>query len=464
MKIWILAALSLAAAPAWALPAAPQGASDEEIHRMLAIRVDEQRQATGAVVGVIDRYGRRVVSYGTMGLRDQRRVDGDTVFDIGSITKVFTALLLADEVQRGDLSLADPAAKYLPSTVRLPQRNGRQITLADLATHTAGLPLRPPNLASKDPANPYAGYTVGRMYRGLSTLRLNEDIGSRYQYSNLGYGLLGQILALRAGQGYAALVQSRITRPLGMDDTGIELSAGMKRRLALGYDGQLHAARHWDEGALAGMGGLRSTANDLLRLLGAFLGYHKSALQPAMQSMLETRRPGGMQPATQIALAWNIYQAHGREVAWKNGSVGGFRSFVGYDLQAGVGVVALANAQTATGLDDIGLHLLDPDFPVNLQKPRHHREIALSPDILDRYVGRYRFGSDGSVWSISRKGNHLFGEAPGQGEFEMFAETEHDFFLKVVDAQASFERSAEGASQSLIWHQGGQEDRAERIE
>ncbi len=461
MKSFLPAAL-LALLPLCSVAADPSLATDDaEIRRMLQIRVDAQKQATGAVVGIIGPDGRRVIAYGSFGLHDRRAMDGDSVFDVGSITKVFTALLLADAVRRGEMALDDPAAKYLPARVRMPQRDGRQITLVDLATHTAGFPLRPPNLSSRDPANPYARYTIAQMYQGLSMVKLEADPGSRYQYSNVGFGLLGHLLERRTGRSYAELVRSRITGPLGMADTAIGLSPQMRRHQPQGYDAQLEPAGHWSEGALLGAGALRSTANDLLRLLGAVLAYQPSELQPAMRAMLDTRRPGGMQPATQIALAWNIWEDHGRTVVWKNGSVGGFRSFVGYDPQARLGVVALANAQTGTGVDDIGLHLLNPSFPVNLQKPSEHKEVVLPGAVLDRYVGRYHFASDNSVLEISRKGEHLAGNMAGQA-FEMYAESERGFFLKVVDAQAEFE-GADGPAGAVIWHQAGQSDRGERI-
>src|SRR5512132_4333622 len=138
---------------------------------------------------------------------------------MGSATKVFTSLLLADSVRRGEVALSDPASKYLPPDVKIPERGGRQITLQDLATHTSGLPRLPSNLAAKDASNPYADYTVAQLYAFLSAYQLTRDIGSKYEYSNLGAGLLGHLLARRAGVDYETLVRTRITGPLGMNST-----------------------------------------------------------------------------------------------------------------------------------------------------------------------------------------------------------------------------------------------------
>jgi len=456
----------LLASAKWAAASPPTPIlADEAIRQMLSTRVDVQKQATGIVVGVIDSKGPHIISYGTMGLNDKRSVNGDTVFDIGSITKVFTALLLADMAQRGELRLDDPAAKYLDAKrVKVPERAGKQITLADLATHTAGLPLRPSNLVSKDPNDKYRGYTADLMYECLSSFALPTDIGTKYEYSNLGYGLLGHVLEKRMGATYSELVESRITQPLEMKDTRIDPTPAMKSRMAVGYNHELTPIpNEWRFGVLQSAGAFSSTANDVLKFLAAFLGYKQVPLLPAMRSMLDIRRPGGMQPSTQIALAWNVYIDGGQEVVWKNGSVGGYRSFIGFDPKVRIGVVALANAQTAVGADDIGLHLLDERIPVDLHIPKPHKEISLRPEILDRYTGRYQF-SPTDIMTVTREGNHLVGQLLDGQRFEMFAEGECDFFMKIADAQVTFESSGERPAKVAVWHQGGQDQRGARIE
>jgi len=463
---WLAAAccaLAITASTAAARTAPSQLPSDSEILQMLTARVDLQRRATGVVIGLTQPSGHHIVAYGTMGLDDKRPVNGDTVFDVGSITKVFTELLLSDMAQKHELALDDPAAKYLPSDcVTMPARNGRQITLVDLATHTAGLPLRPTNLTSTDPENKYAGYTIDDLYRFLTSFRLTRDPGSQYEYSNVGFGLLGQVLSARTGESYSNLVRSRITEPLGMHDTRIGASDDMKRREAVGYDGDLKPVPHWDMGALESAGSLRSTASDLLKLLDALLGFRKSDLSPAMTAMLATRRPGGMEPATEIALAWNIYRDGAREIAWKNGNVGGYRAFIGYDPAHKLGIVALTNAQTGSGADDIGLHLLDPKIPVDLQVPGDRKEVVVSPAVLDRFVGVYRYSAT-DILTVTREGDHLFGAEPGEDKIELFAESPTDFFLKIEDAQVTFVDVQDGHTTKAIWHQGGQDQIGTRV-
>src|ERR1035441_3482541 len=171
--------------------------SDSVIRAILADRIDTLHQNVGIAVGIVDANGRRFVSYGSFSVTDPRPVGNDTVFEIGSTTKVFTSTILADMVQRGEVSLDDPVAKYLPAGVKMPQRDGKQITLIDLATHTSGLPRMPSNFAPKDPRSPYADYTVASLFQFLSSYELKRDIGSQFEYSNMGVGLLGQALARR---------------------------------------------------------------------------------------------------------------------------------------------------------------------------------------------------------------------------------------------------------------------------
>ena len=161
---------------------------------------------------------------------------GNTVFEIGSITKTFSTALLADMVARGEVKLDDPVAKYLPSTVKVPGRGRKQITLYDLATHASELPRLPANLHPADMSNPYADYTVDQMYQSVSAYELERDIGAEYEYSNLGSGLLGHALARRLGKTWEEAVTERILEPLGMTDTRITLTADMRRRLAIGHN------------------------------------------------------------------------------------------------------------------------------------------------------------------------------------------------------------------------------------
>ena len=435
--------------------------SDAEIREILVDRIDAQHQSVGIVVGVIGPDGRRVISYGHLEKGDARPLNGDTVFEMGSVTKVFTSLLLADMVQKGEVSLDDPVAKYLPATVKMPTRNGRVITLVDLATHTSGLPRLPTNLKPEDPANPYADYSVEQMYEFLSGYVLTRDIGSKYEYSNLGGGLLGHVLALKAGKSYEELVESRICGPLGMHDTRITLTPEMKARLAVGHDASMNSVANWDLPTLAGAGALRSTANDMLTFVAANMGYVKSPLAAAMASMLAVRRPTGT-PGLEIALGWHILTKDGQEIVWHNGGTGGYRTFIGYDKASRMGVVVLSNASTTVGVDDIGLHLLNPAAPL-AKAPTVHKEAVVDPKVFDGYVGRYQLAPT-FILTVTREGDQIFAQATGQPKFQIFPDSATEYFLKVVDAQITFLTDEKGRATSLVLHQNGRDLPAKRME
>jgi serine-type D-Ala-D-Ala carboxypeptidase/endopeptidase len=430
----------------------------DEIREILVKRVDQQKQAAGIVVGVIEPNGRRVIAYGNLANAYPGPVDGDTIFEIGSVTKVFTSLVLADMVQRKEVALDDPAAKSLPENVRMPERNGKSITLLDLSTHCSGLPSLPGNLTRKDAANPYADYSVNDLYHFLSGYTLPRDPGSEVEYSNLGAGLLGHLLARRAGTDYETLIRTRITDPLSMPDTAITLSSPMKQRMATGHNAMLAPAANWDLPTLAGAGALRSSVNDILTFLEAFLGYKESPLAPAMKAMLEVRRPVG-KTGFEIGLGWNILG----EIVWHDGGTGGFRSFIGYDPKARVGVVALSNAFTLSGVDDIAMQLLNPKAPLaNLDPLKEHTGIPMDPRLLDHYTGRYQLPD--RILEIMRNGDRLFAKVtafdgkPIAGPmFEMSPESESIFFVKVTGGRISFETGLDGRVTSLIMHRAGRE-------
>jgi len=442
--------------------------SDEEIRKILAGRLGTHSDHIGIVVGVIEPGGRRIISHGSFGKDDKRAVDGDTLFEIGSTTKVFTALLLADMAQQGELALTDPVAKFLPPGVKMPERGGRSISLEDLAKHQSGLPRLPSNLdAGANPKNPYASYTVKQLYDFLSGYQLPRDVGAQFEYSNLGVGLLGHVLALAAGKDYEMLVQTRICRPLGMNSTAITLSENLKARLATGHDGMFEPTPNWDIPTLAGAGALRSTPNDMLAFLAAQLGYKDSGLAPAIAVTLGKRTPSN--PGMEIGLGWLMRPKKGSEIVWHNGGTGGYRAFAGFDRKARIGVVVLANVSTPGGVDDIGFHLLDPESPLLphdsplVRPPSVHTEIKLEPEILDLYVGKYQFVPN-YFMTITRQGNRLSAQLTGQGPAEIFPENKTDFFYGAVDAQILFKVEEQGRVKGLVLRQMGRDQFAGRIE
>ena len=335
------------------LPTAWEIPKNQAIAALIDTRI-AARQGEGIVIGVIDPAGRRVVARGPVGAKPFNR---DTLFEIGSMSKVFTSLLLADMTLRGEVSLDDPAAKYLPAAARMPERGGKQITLRDLATHSSGLPRLPDNMPFGNPANPYAYYTEAMLLDFLGRYQLTRDIGSKYEYSNLGVGLLGYLLARRAGTSYEALLRDRILRPLGMKDTAITLSADQKARFAQGHDAMMQPVQAWDLPTLAGAGAIRSTAQDMLTFLEAAMGIRRTPLSPAFALMLAERRPGAT-PNVQTGLAWVRIGSPRGEIIFHDGGTGGFRTCMAFDRAKHRGVVVLTNAAREPSSNDLAIHLL----------------------------------------------------------------------------------------------------------
>jgi CubicO group peptidase (beta-lactamase class C family) len=439
----------------------PAAIADADIKTILADRIDTAKKSVGMVVGVIGPQGTRTVSYGKLSSTDLRTPDGDTVYEIGSITKVFTSLLLSDMVEKGEVKLDDPVSKYLPASVKVPERNGKKITLLDLATQSSGLPRMPDNFHPKDQANPYADYTSAQLYEFLSGYELTRDPGEKYEYSNLGVGLLGHALALRAGKDYETLLRDRILKPLKMDNTAITFTPWMKAHLAAGHNAMLLPAANWDIVTLTGAGAIRSTANDMLKFLGAWLGYTQSPLAAAMKTQLARRRPTGM-ANVEIALGWHILTNYDREIIWHNGGTGGYHTFAAFDPKSRTGVVVFSNS--ANDVDDIGRHLMEPRYELaKIAPPREHKEITVDPKVFDALVGKYQL-APGAVLSIMRDGEKLITQLTGQPAFQIFPESESEYFLKVVDAQLSFVKGADGKVTQVVLHQNGRDVPAPRIE
>lgn len=446
-------AQSASATASWSARALPP---DSAILAIITQRVSEKRSA-GIVVGVIDPDGRsRVVAYGDPG-PGQPPLDGNSVFEIGSISKVFTATVLAELVQDGKVHLDDPAQEYVPATVHLPTRDGKVITLANLSEQNSGLPRMPTNFHPADTANPYADYTVQQMYDFLDHYQLTRDPGEKFEYSNLGVGLLGNVLARAAGTSYEAMERERVWTPLGMTHTAITFTPWMKAHLALGHDEEGHVVENWDIPALAGAGAIRSTTTDMLRFLDANLHPERGRLERAMAFAHEERAPAGNM---MIALNWLILRAGADTIIWHNGGTGGYRTFIGFEPSRKVGVIIMTNSGGA-GADDIGFHLLDPALPLT-PAPTRRTAITLPADVLAPYVGTYQLAPNFSL-DVTLANGALYVHPTGQPTFQLWPESETEFFLKEVDAQLTFVRDSLGGVTGAVLHQNGRDMPARKV-
>jgi D-alanyl-D-alanine-carboxypeptidase/D-alanyl-D-alanine-endopeptidase len=309
-----------------------------------------QGKPGGIVVGLIDAEGSKLVTAGTLDDGSGRPVDGDTVFFIGSVTKTFTSLLLAEMASRGEVGLDDPVAKYLPASARIPSRDGKEIALRHLAMNTSGLPFNPNNMEGADDRVQYESWSVNDMYECVANIELLFDPGSDYQYSNLGMSLLGEALARAGHKSYEELVVERICKPLGMTSTCVRPTAELQDRLAMGRDERGASTGPWQLDALAPAGAIHSTANDLVKYVAAQAGIVETKLTPLMKSthvlQYEDRRGLPGVPALRFgrtAMPWmgGGYEPPGMELLGHGGGSGSYHASVAFDVRQCRGVVAL---------------------------------------------------------------------------------------------------------------------------
>lgn len=436
-------ALTVTAAQAQAAP------SDSAIRTILRERVDSG-SAPAIVVGILEKGHRRYVAYGSNGAT-RPPVDEHTLFEIGSISKTFTGLLLADAVMRSEVRLDQPVSELLGAGSKTPSRGGREITLEQLSTHRSGLPRMPNNIAPANVADPFFGYDGKLLREFLSSYTLPRTPGDGAEYSNLGGGLLGYALALHAkAPSWGALVERRITTPLGMRETFVDVPSALQNRVAIGHDERMDSVSAWHFDALAGAGALHSTAADMLVYLAAQLDTTSGPLRHAV-ALGRTPR-SEFAPGTRIALGWMIVGQPSQPIWWHNGATAGFRTFVAFDPARQLAVVVLANS--ANTVDDIGMHLLNPltQLPKPIRPPRV--AVTLPAAALDRFAGNYQL-TPALLLTVARFGDALFARGTGQSAFPLTATAANRFVYPAAGIEMVFDTSETGSVRQLTFRQGG---------
>lgn len=370
--------------------------------------------------------------------------DANTVYELGSVSKVFTALLLAEAVTRNEVTLDTPLSKLLPPDIKPPKWKDQEITLEELATHFSGLPRIPSNMVAESLVNPYQDYGKDKLFAFLNGYEISHEPGKAYEYSNLGMGLLGTLLADKAGMDYEKLLNDRITKPLGMGDTAITLSKDQQNRLAPPNRNGVRVS-NWDFKALAGCGAIRSTVNDLVKLVAANVDPASTPLKASIQ--FEAKRRRGI-PGTPkgMALGWQI--AGDGSTLWHTGQTGGYSTAVFVNPLLRKGVVVLANGADSA-VDELGEKLFQALAGMNVQPPKVRGSILLPDSQLKRLTGDYT-SPYGFVISVTQTDDALFAQLTGQGALRIHAESPTNFFYRDVAADLQFELDSKGESATAV--------------
>jgi serine-type D-Ala-D-Ala carboxypeptidase/endopeptidase len=407
-------------------------------------RVDAGQNPT-IVIAVVDGDKSDVEAFGK--LDNGNAPSSATVYEIGSVSKTFTATLLAQFVVNKQLRLDQPLSTLLPG-FSIPSKDGKAITLAEVAEQNSGLPRLPTNLSPADPTDPYIDYDATKLRQFLASYTLPRDPGTKYEYSNLAVGLLGYAMAQHVGSNYSALLTSTIFDPLQMTESSVAMGKGDVPGMAGGHDAFGKSVPNWHFDTLAAAGGIRSTGADMLRYLQANMGVLNSPLLPAMR-LAQTPRTSTEVQANQIGLIWMTqHDGSGHDVVWHNGMTGGYASFVGFTADHKHGVVILTNAEVS--VDDLGFATLLADWPL----APAHKQVAMASATLKAYEGFYQLAPH-MVVRVAASGEQLVAQATDQPSFNLFPSARDEFFARVPEISISFKRNADGAVSSLVLHQQG---------
>ena len=402
----------------------------------------DAKQFMGSVL--VARDGKVILSkgYGSANLEWEVPNSPSAKFRLGSITKQFTAACILLLEERGKLKVEDPVKKYMPDAPAAWDK----VTIFHLLTHTSGIPSFTgfPDYHSTE-ATPTTPEQLVARFRDKP---LEFQPGEKWNYSNSGYVLLGYLIEKITQQSYSQFVQENIFNPLGMKDSGYDSNTAVILHRASGYspgDKGISNAGYIDMSIPLSAGGLYSTTEDLLRWEQGLMG-GKLLSAASLQKMTTPFK-------SDYAFGLAVHTANGHKVIEHNGGIEGFNTALAYYPEDKLTVVVLANLNGGAP-ESIASNLAALARGEKVVLPSERKEIAVSPAILEKYVGTYELMPNFDI-VVTLEGSQLMSQATGQSKFPMFAESETKFFLKVVDAEVEFFKNDKGDVTHLILHQGG---------
>jgi len=441
------------------LPLSAQNLSDEMVQEAAAPLI-ENKLVDGISIGYIQ--GEK---YGTVHLGSKatgkETANNNTLYEIGSISKVFTSLLLADAVVRGKIKIDDDANIENSANIRFPSHDGRSITWLDLSTHRSGLPRLASNMGFATPADPYRVYDSKKAAEALAELELTHAPGESREYSNFAVSVLGYLVGENAGMSYEELLQQRIAKPLRMSDCTVSPSDEQKTRHSMPHSSVGSPTPAWTWADLPGAGGIRASMKDMMRFAKAQLNPPDGKLGEAIELAWKQHTTADDSSGRAMGLGW-IIKGDG-ETRWHNGGTGGSSSMLTINRKENLAIIVLCNTHKARVVGQFAGQLMRQATGKGLVKAKAQNNLKIDAAHRARLVGRYELAPN-FIFDVKDRDGHLTVRATNQPALEVTPESATHWSCEEVKATIEFKLGNKGPAKSLVLHQGGQKQTAKRME
>lgn len=408
------------------------------------------RKVNAVSVGVISNGQVWKKYFGHLDTDGARSPDEKTLYEIGSISKVFTSLLLAEAVESGRLKLDDPISTVMKELATKNKTVGDAITFKHLSLHVSGLPVMPTNIEPADSTNPFDGYNRTMLTEYMLSVKPERKPGEGYEYSNLAVGLLGDLLSQQAGVSYESLLKQKLTEPLKMSDTVITLSEQQASRFAPPYNAALLPDKAWDFDALAGCGAIRSTIDDMLLFAEASLNPPDEPLGKAIELAWKQHKPAS-DGSHAMGLGWMI--AQDGSTRWHNGQTGGYQSMILVSREQKCAAVLLCNT-AGSQTDALAEQIIQTVMGLDVLPRSFDKEVEVDPEVAKRLAGKYQL-APGIVITVQVKNGRMVAQLTGQQFLALIPKSETEWKYQLVDATLKFELPKSGSSPKVTLLQAG---------
>lgn len=416
------------------------------------------KKVNAVSIGIISNGKTWKRSYGSLTSDKEQAADEKTIYEIGSISKVFTSILLADAIESGTIKLDDPISSVMKELSKTNPSVGDSITVRHLSHHLSGLPVMPPNYTPKEPTNPFKEYDREKLSEYLLSAKPARKPDEGYEYSNLAVGLLGDLLSQQAGVSYEELLRVKITEPLGMSDTVIKLSKEQATRFAPPHNSALLPDHAWDFDALAGCGAIRSTVDDMLLFAQASMNPPKGEIGKALELAWKQHKPA-LKGNHAMGLGWMI--AGDGSTRWHNGQTGGYHSMILVSRDLKCATVMLCNTAEIK-LDVLAEQIFQTIVGIDVKPTTFEKEFIVDPKVAERLQGKYQL-APGMVLTVQVKEGRMMAQLTGQQFLGLSPVSETEWKYQAVDATLKFELPKTGSSPKVTLFQNGRQMPSPRI-